>query len=88
MIPIQDLLNRIRWDRDFARGRFEIGYYDRVEDRIIRVAFEEIGFDPEDHFRIGVSDENLEYHSVPYHRIREVWKDGQLIWSRPPPHRD
>jgi uncharacterized protein (UPF0248 family) len=21
-------------------------------------------------------------HSVPYHRVREVWRDGELIWAR------
>lgn len=82
MIPIHDLLNRIRWDKQFALGQFEIGYYDRLEDRIILVAFDEITFDPEDHFCIGISNENGEYHSVPLHRIKEVYKNNELIWSR------
>jgi uncharacterized protein (UPF0248 family) len=30
MIPIHRLLNRIRWDPGFGRGRFVIGYYDRL----------------------------------------------------------
>jgi uncharacterized protein (UPF0248 family) len=21
-------------------------------------------------------------HSVPYHRVRQVWRDGELIWRR------
>jgi uncharacterized protein (UPF0248 family) len=21
-------------------------------------------------------------HSVPYHRVRELWRDGELIWAR------
>ena len=37
MIPIQELLNRIRWDPEFAKGNFELGYYDRTENRIILV---------------------------------------------------
>ena len=24
-------------------------------------------------------------HSVPYHRVREVYRDGELIWQRPEP---
>lgn len=83
MIPIQDLLNRIRWDKQFARGTFVIGYYDRLQDRILKVPFDQITFDPQDHFSVGVSDENGEYHSVPLHRIKEVYKNGELIWSRP-----
>ena len=34
MIPIHELLNRIRWDPEFAKGDFQLGYYDRAEDRI------------------------------------------------------
>jgi uncharacterized protein (UPF0248 family) len=22
------------------------------------------------------------YHSVPFHRVRAVWRDGEPIWSR------
>ena len=44
MIPIHELLSRIRWDREYAEGQFKIGYYDRVEDRVIFVAFEKISF--------------------------------------------
>jgi hypothetical protein len=29
MTPIHDLLSRIRHDKEFGRGRFEIGYWDR-----------------------------------------------------------
>jgi hypothetical protein len=28
MIPIHELLNRIRWDSELAKGNFELGYYD------------------------------------------------------------
>lgn len=44
MIPIQDLLHRIRWDPEFGRDEFIIGYYDRVEHEIILVPFREISF--------------------------------------------
>jgi uncharacterized protein (UPF0248 family) len=29
MIPIRELLDRIRWDPEFAKSEFAIGYYDR-----------------------------------------------------------
>ena len=38
MIPIHELLNRIRWDPEFAKGNFQLGYYDRAEDRIILIS--------------------------------------------------
>ena len=32
MMPIRELLNRIRRDAEFAKGNFELGYYDRTEE--------------------------------------------------------
>jgi len=42
--PIHELLARIRHDRQFGKGRFEIGYFDRREGNIQRVALREIIF--------------------------------------------
>lgn len=82
MIPIQELLNRIRWDAHFACGDFEIGYYDRVADRIIRVPFRQIAFDADDDFAFQITDADGVVHSIPLHRVKEVVKDGALIWHR------
>jgi len=82
MIPIQDLLNRIIWDKEFGRGDFEIGYYDRVEERIIRVSFRMIELVPGDHFSFLLYGPEGETCSIPFHRVRQVYKDGQLIWHR------
>ncbi len=82
MIPIHELLNRIRWDREFGKGDFVIGYHDRVEDRIIRVPIREIFFEPDDHFSFELIDHDNALHNIPLHRIKEVYKDGKLIWHR------
>lgn len=36
MTPIHELLNRIRWDKEFGQGRFEVGYHDRHADQLSR----------------------------------------------------
>ena len=82
MTPIHELLKRIRWDKEFGRGDFRIGYYDRVEERLIQVALQEIFFEPDDHFSFDLIDEEGVLHSIPLHRIKEVYKDGELIWHR------
>ena len=82
MIPIQEILNRIHWDHEFAKSDFVIGYYDRIKDRIIKVPLRELYFDPDDHFDFQVLDDEGELHTVPFHRIKEVYKDNQLIWHR------
>ena len=82
MIPIHKLLNRIRWDPEFAKGEFTIGYYDRVLDKIVRIPLGQIFTERGDHFSFELYDQNGEQHSIPLHRIREVYKDGTLIWRR------
>jgi uncharacterized protein (UPF0248 family) len=82
MIPIHELLSRIRWDEEFGNARFVIGYYDRVEDEIIVVPLKEIFFDPEDHFDFELVDEEGATHIIPLHRIKDVYRNGELIWHR------
>ena len=82
MMPIQELLNRIRWDRAFAKVEFIIGYYDRIEARIIKVPLRMISFDEDDRFTFQVTDDDGELHNVPFHRVRDVYRDGKLIWHR------
>ncbi len=82
MKPVQEIMNRIRWDRNWAEDEFTIGYLDRVEHRIVIVAFKEISFPEDDHFSFDVIDQEGERHSVPYHRVKTIYRNGQLIWRR------
>ena len=82
MQPVQDLLNRIRWDDAFAAADFDIGYYDRVEDRIIRIPFADLNFPADDHFAFELLDSNGGVHRVPFHRVREIYRNGRCIWRR------
>jgi uncharacterized protein (UPF0248 family) len=84
MEPVQDVLNRIRWDSEYAKSQFTIGYYDRIEDTIIHVPFKELYFDDSDHFDFQIVDENGVTHTIPLHRIREIYKNGDIIWRRSP----
>ena len=81
MIPIHELLARIRWDPEFGRGEFRLGYLDRVERRILRVALRAVRILPR-HEGIEVADQSGVIRSLPLHRIKEVWRDGMLIWRR------
>lgn len=82
MIPIHELLSRIHWDKQFGLGDFVVAYYDQVEDCLVRIRLREILFKPDDHFSFDLIDQNGVLHSIPMHRIREVYKDGELIWPR------
>lgn len=82
MIPIQDLLHRIQWDSEFRKAEFVIGYLDRVSGAVARVPFRRIRFPSGEHFAIEVVEDDGAVHDVPLHRVREVWRDGVLIWNR------
>jgi uncharacterized protein (UPF0248 family) len=82
MIPIHELLARIRWDPEFGRARFVVAYLDHERNALVRVPFERIRL-PEDHrFAFEAEEDDGARHNVPYHRVREVWRDGELIWAR------
>jgi uncharacterized protein (UPF0248 family) len=83
MIPIQQLLHRIRWDPEFGRAEFVIGYYDRLQHGIVRVPFRDVQFEPGDHFAFTAVEADGSVHDVPLHRVREVFRNGELIWHRP-----
>ncbi len=82
MIPIQDLLHRIRWDPEFGRANFEVGYFDRVSGAIVRVPYRHMHFEPGERFTFEAVEADGSMHTVPLHRVREVWRNGELIWQR------
>ncbi|MEW6132060.1 MAG: DUF504 domain-containing protein [Pseudomonadota bacterium] len=85
MVPIHELLSRIRWDESLGKSRFVIGYWDRMENRILHADLREIFRDRDNPGLFDFTDENGVSHSIPFHRVREVWQDGRLIWERHPP---
>lgn len=82
--PVHELLNRIRWDPEFARGNFQLGYFDRIEQKIIVVPFREMDFPPDNPHTFRLVDTEGRIHRVPFHRVREVYRDGRRIWQRSP----
>lgn len=65
------------------RRFFEIGYLDHVGQRIIRVSMRNITFERGDSFSFRLEDETGEVVTIPYHRIRQVYRNGTIIWERP-----
>jgi len=85
VIPIHELLNRIRWDPEFGDAAFVIGYNDRVKGCIVQVPLKHVAFAGPGGDSFEATDEDGSAHLVPYHRVREVYRDGVLIWRRPGP---
>lgn len=59
-------------------------YYDRVDDTVVRVPLERVQLTPGDHFAFQVIDADGYAHEVPFHRVRDVYRDGERIWHRGP----
>jgi uncharacterized protein (UPF0248 family) len=83
MTPIHELLSRIRWDRGFAKGRIEIGYLDRIERQVIRVPFRELRFPGDRRHVFEIVDADGVRRRIPFHRVREVRRNGRVVWRRP-----
>ncbi len=81
METIRELLNRIRWDDSFGRGVFEVGIYDRVKDAVEFHRLEELHVEPGNHFSFTIAVDG-QVLAIPFHRIREVRKNGAPLWRR------
>jgi len=85
MTPIHQFLARIRWGPEFGRARFAIGYWDRVAGKVMHVDLRDVTWDADNPSFFDLVDEDGITRSIPFHRVREVWRDGELIWRRHPP---
>ena len=82
MVPIHELLARIRWDPEFGRARFEIAYLDHAKSALVRVPMERVRIPEAHRFALEAVEDDGSVHGIPYHRVREVWRDGERIWQR------
>ena len=84
MRPVHEVLNRIRWDPEFDGGRrFALSYVDHSKAIPVIVPFSYITFDAGSSRMIGLVDPDGDMRKIPMHRIREVFRDGMVIWRRP-----
>ena len=67
---------------DVCQADFLIGYLDRIENRIILAGVREIRFPEDTPDSFEVLDAEGERHGVPFHRVKEVYRNGERIWQR------
>ena len=82
MQPVRELLNQIRWDPHFS-GEFEIAFVDHTKPELERISVRDLRFDQAAKSSFELVDREGQLISVPLHRIRRLYRDGELIWSRP-----
>jgi uncharacterized protein (UPF0248 family) len=81
MIPIQKLLSRILHDPEFGNADFSVGVYDRIKNKTIPFNLNNWELQNSG-FSVKLTHDNEEL-TIPCHRIRELYRNGELIWKRP-----
>ena len=79
MIPIKDLLNRIKWDKSWNPDEFTIVYLDRILNKGIEIPFNSIKMWYTSFMEITGPTGDAD---IPLHRIKMVKKNGEVVWQR------
>ena len=78
MMYIGDLLNKIRWDKNLKPEEYSIVYFDRIVVKYYEVLFRNIA--RKGNFFV-IKEGGKDVH-IPLHRIKQVKRDGKVIWER------
>lgn len=78
MIPIKDLLNKIKWSKEENSNDYSIGYWDNIDKKLIFIKFYEIKRIEGNFLLLDREEETY----IPMHRVREVRKNNKLVWKR------
>jgi len=78
MLPIQHLLNKIKWDKRENPQDYLIFYFDRILKKLIEIPYTKIK-KLEGSFMVL---DNEEESNIPLHRIKKVTKNNIVVWER------
>ncbi|MBN1544688.1 DUF504 domain-containing protein [Candidatus Woesearchaeota archaeon] len=79
MITIEELINKIRWDKREEPADYSLFYLDRVTRKLIEIRYKNIKR-VEEGFMV-IDREGVETN-IPLHRVRKVTKKGKTTWQR------
>ncbi|MBI2658221.1 DUF504 domain-containing protein [Candidatus Woesearchaeota archaeon] len=78
MLPIHQLLNKIKWDKRENPEEYSILYLDRILNKLIQIPYTSIK-KIEGSFMVL---ENVDETNIPLHRIKKVMKNNVVVWER------
>ncbi len=78
MFPIQNLLNKIKWDKRENPQDYLIFYFDRILKKLIEIPYTKIKR-LEGSFMVLSNEEET---NIPLHRIKKVMKNNAVVWER------
>jgi uncharacterized protein (UPF0248 family) len=79
MMPIKDLLNKIKWDQRERPEDYTLFYYDRVNDKLKEIDYCSIKKIEDNFFILEGARKEV---AIPLHRIKKVKKKGIVVWER------
>lgn len=85
MVSIHQLLEGIRRDAHGAPGDLVVGYWDRLDNRLVRVPMRRVHYGGNPDGGLVIEDEEGCMYRVPLDRVRVVLRDGEPIWQRDVP---
>lgn len=77
MIPIKNLLNKIKWDKKENPSDYSVFYLDKVKNDLVELRYNNIKRIEGNFIVIG-----KEETYIPLHRIRKIRKKGKTVWKR------
>ena len=78
MLPIHQLLNKIKWDKRENPEQYSIFYFDRILKKLIGISYTKIKR-LEGSFMVLNNEEET---NIPLHRVRKVIKNDKIVWER------
>jgi len=79
MITIDELINKIKWDKRENPSEYSLFYIDRITKKLVEIKYSDIKRIDEG---LIVLEREGEETNIPLHRIREVRMKGSLVWKR------
>jgi uncharacterized protein (UPF0248 family) len=79
MLPINKLLDKIRWDSREDVADYTIGYKDRFKEELVFIPLTSV---VRDGSYLRAKDGKGKEIVIPTHRIRQVVKKGMVVWER------
>jgi len=78
-MEIKDLINKIKWDKREIPEQYSFFYVDRISGKMNEIGFNDIKRIEGTFIIVEREGKEIE---IPMHRIREVRKEGKLVWRR------
>lgn len=79
MITIDELINKIKWDKRENPGEYSLFYIDRITKKLVEIKYTDIKMIDEG---LIVLEREGEETNIPLHRIKEVRKKDVAVWKR------